>query len=445
MDETDENGYKVWKVSAFSHPKIFLKNFESDLFRSDIIVFDWDFAIPINQEDILLNILNNSYSFIYIYSGADKEDQIMEIIEDEKFKRFRDRLEYIDKLNDLGKKSGSPSDLIVKVENLYKENFSFKFGNCLRSTTINALDKVLVRLGELHIEKTLKFLGANNREQIDVDLKDMIGEKIKNNLINDSQLSDLLRDNDVKKDASDQLIELVSEKIKNDVVSSILEYDQTNSDDCSEDNFREIAEELWSYRLYHNPNDNLVRKGDIVAERNGNEKSSLYLVITPDCDLHFFWNKNLGYINLIRLYSLNAKKDHIKGRALLTRKNSSIKNISKISSLSNPVGSIGGSALYFPFLKINGCFKNYIAYPKEITSISIDMPEDLLKIEKVIDRIKPLSYIHWDKYRRITTISEPFLTPVIMHIINSISGYGSPDYPTFLQKKLADELKGKMK
>jgi hypothetical protein len=39
-----------------------------------------------------------------------------------------------------------------------------------------------------------------------------------------------------------------------------------------------------------------------------------------------------------------------------------------------------------------------------------------------------MKYSYWPGVERLCTVSEPFLTPVVQHIIRTIAGNGVPDY-----------------
>jgi hypothetical protein len=47
----------------------------------------------------------------------------------------------------------------------------------------------------------------------------------------------------------------------------------------------------------------------------------------------------------------------------------------------------------------------------------------------------------YEKENRIS-ISEPFITPLVEHILYNVSGYGVPDYPNQLSNELETNLKG---
>ncbi|MCX6578753.1 MAG: hypothetical protein NT166_01050 [Candidatus Aminicenantes bacterium] len=429
LNEKEGNDY-IWNVYAFTHPEFFLNSHEKELLRVEIIIFDWDFSPTIDQEKKLLEILNKCYSYIYIYSGADKEIEIKKIIDNNVFKCFRKRLEYVDKLN-LNKDSTSPTELMTKIRALYKENFSFKFGSQLRKTTVNALDRILIRLGELHIDDTLQLLGGNG-EQISDDLKNMIGEKIKGNLVCDDELCAFLKNSGINREISEQLLDLISEKIRNNVISSALEHTRSKFPVDNKTNIDKISQELWAYRLYYNPSDDIVRKGDIFEQDN-----KFFIVVTADCDLARFWHKNYGYINLLPIHEIQNDNEHLKKQITLTREKKKLMDNAKFNSFSASPEYIKGM-LILPFLKCSNGYKDFSLFPQELMNQKIELKEDGNPTPK---KERSLKYAGDFKFNRIATISEPFLTPLIQHIFSTISGYGTPDYPKVVSDLISKNFK----
>ena len=77
-------------------------------------------------------------------------------------------------------------------------------------------------------------------------------------------------------------------------------------------------------------------------------------------------------------------------------------------------------------------------------SESIDLPPHL-KGEGLRKKLanEPLKYSYWPDAKKICTVSEPFLTPIIQHTLGVIGGYGVPDYPEGMKailKKILDEF-----
>jgi hypothetical protein len=44
------------------------------------------------------------------------------------------------------------------------------------------------------------------------------------------------------------------------------------------------------------------------------------------------------------------------------------------------------------------------------------------------------------KFKRVTTVSEPFVTALVQHCISAISGYGTPDFPNAIKEALPEEV-----
>ena len=112
-----------------------------------------------------------------------------------------------------------------------------------------------------------------------------------------------------------------------------------------------------------------------------------------------------------------------------------------LANLLGRVGSLAEGPFVLPFVPVKGEFLNLIAVPKELNSIRIETPADWKKSDGKPSG--PMKYSYWPDSKRICTISEPFLTPVIQHIFNTIAGYGVPDYPSHMKEileKILDEF-----
>ena len=432
-----DDGKPVWIVTAFSNPNFYLNCFDRELFRCDVLVFDWDYPGGLDYEAVLGEIFTTSHCIVYIFSGADKVDEINAFLADTKFLKYKSRAFVYDKEVSLGEKSETPAAMVDALNKLREGNFAFRFGGALRTAANRSLDRILIRLGEVHINETLRCLTSGEPDEVEADLKQMMGEKVENHLKEDGDLDLFLRQHDLDQNVKESLIDLIAKKVGNDMQSLSLDVAPTPAEEATASG---LADELWSYRLYHQPNDDIVRKGDIV--HTADDPSVLYLVVTPDCDLNRFWHKYLGYVNTVKIYSIIDKKEKLKEIGLLTRKREDIRNI-KVKSCSNSIDAIGGSSLCVPFLPISGVFRDYLLFPKELCSELVIMPDDVKANQ---DRKKRgearLTYSRWPEHKRVCTISEPFLTPVVDHILAAVAGYGTPDYPGVVQKTLATKLKG---
>lgn len=78
-------------LEGFNHPETFIKEGQFD---ADFLIYDWEYKPFCEPDERLLEILNLTNSKIFIYSGFDKVDRIPEILDNEKFKAFREAKRY---------------------------------------------------------------------------------------------------------------------------------------------------------------------------------------------------------------------------------------------------------------------------------------------------------------------------------------------------------------
>lgn len=427
-----------WSISAFTNPAFYLNAIQEGTYRPEIIIYDWEYAAGAEDSATnLIEILESTYAVVWIYSSGDHEALIDAALEETELSRYAGK-----RLFKLMKDAdGSVQNLLTRAQQFYSNNFSYKFGKILRNKSILALDKVLVQLGSHDLDRSLPLILSEGTEE--TDIKGFLTEKIKHYLMEDVALYSEVKNGTGFDDES------VNELITT-MVSSIVEKISTHNIDLSdvprniaidEDN-RDAALAIWSLRLYYTPSDQVVRKGDIIRGDDNN----YYIIITPDCDLVTFWKNNFGYINLIPLYDFKDRAEYIKGLIGLVNGEAKVKTIcEKIrigSSLTNHKFSDMPQSLFIcPLINIGGDYHNFIGFPKEIKSVSI-APRALVGAEEPSVRRKHrILYDDFLGFNRIATISEPFLSALIQHCINKISGYGVPDYPSALQERLSEEIK----
>lgn len=385
-----------WEVSAFLDPKFFMDYISNNLTRPEIIVYDWQFPTTatghtIDNEEILYRILNENFSVVFIFSGADKTEEIRTLIESERFKTFDNRIFLIDK-NASDASGEPPEEILLKKVNTIMEYFSFKFGTKIRQKSMEAVDKILANLGKA----TLKDVSAYFKLTDDTkrDLVDFIGERFKNRL-HGIDLEELPEETEVPAGTYDE----------------------------------KLAKELWAERLYFDPgeSDNIVRRGDIIY-KVADGTDTLYLIVSADCDLDKFWRKCFGNINVIPLVKIDST---LKEKLLKTVKKDALSGQFTQASLTSRINCLVEGPFVLPFININGILVNYLVCPKEIFNINISPPKDEKgkPLEGASLKNERLKYSYWSEYRRIMTVSEPFISPLIEHILKSLSGYGVPDYP----------------
>lgn len=389
-----EKGYELY---AFINPEFYFIYLENNLIRPDIIILDWDFpTMPKSMEQYLTEMLERSFNLIHIYTGIDRKHEIDNLINGQDYITYKKRLFLLHKEED--KSIDKLNKSIAKNIN----NYSFKFGRELRRKSIDAVDKILIELGKVTLNQINQYFKITN--ETNKDLIEFIGERFKN-LLDESQF-DSIDDH---------------------------EEEQGTIDDPR------IIKNLWSYRLYHysKNKDNIVRRGDIIYNINKGV-SNLFVVLSADCDLEKFWHKNYGYINLVSLHEINENNQDFYEKLKLTRKKADIKSYLFQQSLTTPIQHQSEGPFILPFLKINDKYNNYLAIPNELISVKISNPI----IERSELKKQKLKYEHWNEYKRIALISEPFLTPLIEHILKAISGYGVPDYTESVQTLIKEENKG---
>lgn len=99
VDQLDENQEPVWSVAGFRLPEFFKRAFEEGKYRSDLIVFDWEYGDEVDQVSELKFILDNSHAHVIIFTGADKDEEIRAVLE-EGLSEYSSRIKLLDKETD---------------------------------------------------------------------------------------------------------------------------------------------------------------------------------------------------------------------------------------------------------------------------------------------------------------------------------------------------------
>ncbi|MBK7229840.1 MAG: hypothetical protein IPH97_13460 [Ignavibacteriales bacterium] len=114
-------------------------------------------------------------------------------------------------------------------------------------------------------------------------------------------------------------------------------------------------------------------------------------------------------------------------------------------SLSGKIDPFNEDHFILPFIEINNnadekgaeTYINLWGIPKDISHKYLK-PQDGIDQDTLKDQ--PLTYEHLRDYERIASLSEQFLTPLIQKILNSISGFGTPDYHSIIQKMIKENI-----
>lgn len=392
-------------ISGFTNHNFFFNYKQNILFNPDIIVFDWDVGNNgVESSERLHELLSSIYCLVAIFTATDKDHEVTIELSKPQFKEFENRFFIIHK---------EDADSVEKLKSKVvesKNHFSFEFGSVFRKASMNALDEILVELGITTSNDLAKCL---NLEEDENDFRDYISEKY-SGLLNISKVKVPKKNYNSK--WMDDVSHIVRKKFQRQLSTLDLSLKNKNIPTTVND---KILERLWSYRLYHKFHDSdlNVRKGDIIRKED-----DYFFVVNSDCDLNRFWKKNFGLINVIPLLLVENTNEKLKGYLSLTKDGSN--RDYKQHSFSETLGEFPQGSFCMPFVPIDKEYKTFIFFAKELTNINIKKPE----VTQSVLKDKNLTYDNFIGFIRICNLSEPFLTPVIFKILESISGNGTPNY-----------------
>ncbi len=408
LGQREEDGVTPkWDVFGFTHPSFYINAINDGFFRSDLVIFDWEYpgaqsGNATNSESILKEILDRTFCLIFIFSKADKKDEIEAILSKPEFQEYKERLRYLDKAVE---NVDQTNTLLQKADEMYANNFSFKFASVLRRRSVQCADQILSDMGKASLNdvKNLLVVGDGGKK----DFIDFLAERFRTSI------------------AGPNVYDLVDE----------IPQAAANAPPVD----ASLAAKVWSYRLYFHQEtgDDLVRRGDIVQVSD-----ALLLVMSADCDLGYFWKKNFGIINAVTLHELSQTNATLKQLLTLCVKPEALSKPT-IGSLLGQVGELSEGPFVLPFVPVDGELKNFIAIPKDLSSIRISTPASWTTFTHKQKKTHPMKYEYWPDAKRICTVSEPFLTPVIQHVLATMGGIGVPDYPEHMKdilKKILDDF-----
>jgi len=371
-------------IYGFISHSFYLNYINENIYSPDVVIFDWDIGISDkSSNESLKEILEKTYCLIAIYTEYDKREEIDAIIQGKDFKVFKYRLFIIEK-----SKENSHLIIIEEIKN-HLDDFTYKYGKDFKYKITTAINTSFSKIGSLSFNQFIKIFGDYDKNEKTYKISSL------------------------------NFIEIMNEQIKSHLISS--NTIQTLKASDSEEN-KLTEKKLWHFRMFHEPQDDIVRKGDIVWHKIEN---IYYFIITSDCYLSHFWSKNLGFLTIIPLYNTN-NEDIIKKIKEYVHPDS-IKQF-KISSLVNP--QIVTSITIIPYLDKEN---DYFFMPKEIKSISITKPEnrEYLKYDDIHE---------FDPKRRFR-LNEPFLSSLVEFAIRNITDIGVPDYSSSISNSLKETLK----
>ena len=423
-----------WNVLAFRQPNIYLQYSKKYNYRPDMIIFDWEYAgftDDITQK--LLEVVQNSFSLVYVYTHVDTEGKVTEEISKSIFNDFSGkRLFLISKGSE-----NSPKRLLEDAQRAYGNNFAFRFGRTLRLSTGEAIEDILVRLGKGNMDFVLALL--NDEATQETDIKQFVSQQVGAFLSGNGDLLEELKTKGLVEDKNAQaLIELIRGRIESHISSLNFEFPEVEGQTEGGDSF---SKEFWSNRLYYKPSDNIVRKADIVF---CSEDQQYYLVISADCDLNRLWSKNFGYINMVPAFNMSTAKDEIIGLLTITKDQDKAQEVFTNfhqGSVTGLMNQMVEGPIVLPFLGHQGNHQYLMLFPKGIKSFQV-IPTGFQELEANIRKNKAITYDEWDNFERVSTIFEPFASAIIQHCLKSISGYGTPDYPKIIKSLMKADIAG---
>ena len=420
-----------WSIRAARNPEFFINEILGGLDRPDILVFDWDYPglIDGNSADYLYEFLGKTYCIIQIYSGAEKRAEIQAVIDGARFAPFRSRILAIAE-----KKQVTADALLGTVLAQHESNLSYKFGYALRKMTLSALDEILVDFGKISIKELMVLLDAE--PDAEGDFKETLISNLRSKLMADERIRAAFAGQAGVAENAHHYIDIVADKLRDALNAADLQLVVPNSGAQESSELQKAAEMFWSRRLYYKPSDKIVRRGDIVY---ASATDDYFVVVSGDCDLAQFWFKNCGHINLIPLFKLDKGSTKLLDRFKL-RSVTKEKAKFDTQSLINSPDKFYDGCLVVPLVPLASGGQDFMAFPKEITSVSIPVPVVTGKTPEQVYKSR-LRYDHFVGYECKCSINAPFLDAFIQKLLNSISGAGVPDYSKFIRAPL--NIRGK--
>ena len=369
-----------WSISAFINPQFYINYTLETVYAPDVVIYDWDYpGLQEDTENILLNILNATPALIFVFSESENIENIRSALSTEKFTHFANRLEVVDK-----NARGSVDYILSQIQEKEKANFAFAYGGQIIRKSNQIISKILSDISQLSTESFIATIGKEENNKYISSTNDFIDVVIP------------------------RYKSALTSIPGNDGVN--IEIDKTHDIDIND------VKRIWSYKLYEKNDSNIVALGDII--HSGDD---YYLVISSDCHMRSFWSKNGGYMAVIPLEKLvnGEKNEQIK---YIAEKNPSISSLTSCSK----------AMTILPAVPIKGQLMDFLVLPKRISTIKVKQPENSPQI---------LTYDYLDGFEKITSVSDPFKSPLFHFIMNRISDLGCPDFPKSLQNHLSELIK----
>ena len=114
---------------------------------------------------------------IFIFSKADKKDEIETILAKPEFQEYKERLQYLDKAVE---NVDQTKALLQRADAMYANNFSFKFASVLRRRSVQCADQILSDMGRASLNdvKNLLVVGDGGKK----DFIDFLAERFRTSI-----------------------------------------------------------------------------------------------------------------------------------------------------------------------------------------------------------------------------------------------------------------------
>lgn len=368
-----------WSVSAFTSPYFFNNYIKDTIYAPEIVIYDWDYNYVAGADESEKHLQEILKTSYTMIFVFSGSDHIGEINEILNKEEFK---RFGDRLSVIDKNENNSIDSIFsQIEQKEQDNFSFAYGFEVVHNSNKTINGILSDISTLSIEDFVASIGTidgNKYVSTNENFIDAIVPRYKNILRNYP-----LNNFSIKKTGNPNL-----EKIR----------------------------KVWSYRLYDNDKSNKVKMGDIIKDSN----DKLFFVVSSDCHLHKFPKVNFGFLTLIPMYQCDTDE---------------AKRIMKINKANPAMSSLTSnkqsSMTILPCVPINNALIDYVIIPKSIVSHEI----------KNLSGANDLLYENLDGYEKVTSIIDPFKSPLIHFVMDNITGYGCPNYPDPLKNDLIQRIK----
>ena len=421
---------KVRQITVFRFPDHAVQHLDRGGPVPDVVVFDWEYGSFIDDDqraELLQCLLSRCVSAVLIYTNRD-----VSVVEND-----------IQKLPPYcGKRLAAPrhksrtdaAGVLSAIQAKLDTSLSARLAKKLRRVTSEAVENLLVRADQLPLEAAVTMISEEAPE--DQQFVELLSSKASVALSSCQEVSDSVREWVTRHGVPPAQASIVIDEIVSSLAASIrraIQYDKdvydqiscawttgSPSDQSARDDLAEAVRKFFSFRLYDQPNDELVRTGDLVSldaeDTPDCANLNLHMVITPSCDLAHFWKKTGGNITLVRLLPLEESR-------------------SRVPRDYQPHSITASNPMLMPSIPVKGQLLDCFLFAHDIRYEYIE------KQGNSVQGGEKREFLGYDllegRFRRYCKVSEPFLTGILAKISETLFRSGVYDFP----KQERDRLK----